>query len=75
MRTAIVENCRFSPCTFVENVDELHTGQYEYKKLKCTDAVFAKIVFYNQKLIFCRKRLQTMAIANKIMTYITIYHD
>ena len=47
----------------VENVDDIHTDQYYYKKPKFTDAVFffffffffvvvAKIVFYNQILQF-----------------------
>ena len=38
-------------CSFpVGNVDDLHTDQYNYKKPKSTDSLFAKIVFYNQKL-------------------------
>ena len=32
------------------NVDVLHTDPYYYKKPKFTDALFAKIIFYNQNL-------------------------
>ena len=38
------------------------------QKNKSTDALFAKIVFYNQNLYLCGKHLQKMAGCNKYMT-------
>ena len=55
MRTAIVENCSFIPRSFhVENVDELYTGQYDYKKPKSTDTVLQKSFLW-YKFAICKE--------------------
>ena len=41
------ENCMLIPR---RNIDDLHTDRYYYKKLKSTDALFVKIIFYSQNL-------------------------
>ena len=67
MRVVIAENS----CSFrVENVDDLHTDQYNNKKSNSTDADFAKIVFIVRIHNLWGKLLQTIAICNKIMTTI-----
>ena len=46
MHIVNTENCMLIPR---RNIDD-HTDRYYYKKLKSTDALFVKIIFYSQNL-------------------------
>ena len=52
-----VENYRFFP---VENIDDLHTGRYNYKKPKSTDASIKKSFFIIKICNLWRKHFKSI---------------